>query len=149
MKPEGNVSIRHAARTADAPMSALGRVSPRHKPPLHELASHAPRHAAASVSAEVGQERAFHRVRENWNNLAEIQRSASRPVDTATQAMKTNTFPVQSAPLLTTGEAAQTFNVTERTIRSWIKQDILQAVKIGGVVRISRERVQQLIEGTK
>ena len=63
--------------------------------------------------------------------------------------MKTNTFPVQSAPLLTTGEAAQTFNVTERTIRSWIKQGILQAVKIGGVVRISRERVQQLIEGVK
>jgi excisionase family DNA binding protein len=63
--------------------------------------------------------------------------------------MKTNTFPVQSAPLLTTSEAAQTFNVTERTIRSWIKQDILQAVKIGGVVRISRERVQQMVEAAK
>jgi excisionase family DNA binding protein len=63
--------------------------------------------------------------------------------------MKTKPFPVQGGPLLTTSEAATTFNVTERTIRSWIKQSILQAVKIGGVVRISRERVQQILEGAK
>lgn len=51
--------------------------------------------------------------------------------------------------MLTTSEAATTFNVTERTIRSWIKQSILQAVRIGGVVRISRARVQQILEGSK
>lgn len=63
--------------------------------------------------------------------------------------MKHISFHDDRGPFVTVAEAAQTFNVTERTIRAWIKTDILAAIKVGGVVRISRDSVQRITEGAK
>ncbi|MBU3665629.1 MAG: helix-turn-helix domain-containing protein [Chthoniobacterales bacterium] len=63
--------------------------------------------------------------------------------------MKHATFHANSGPFATVSETAKTFNVTERTIRAWIKTGILAAIKVGGVVRISRNSVQRIAEGAK
>jgi excisionase family DNA binding protein len=40
-------------------------------------------------------------------------------------------------------EAAEWFDVTERTIRLWVEHAHLEAHKIGGTVRITRESILQ------
>jgi excisionase family DNA binding protein len=63
--------------------------------------------------------------------------------------MKHISFHDPGAPLDTVAEAARNFKVTTRTIRRWIKEDILRAVKVGGVVRISRNEMRRIVEGAE
>jgi excisionase family DNA binding protein len=68
-------------------------------------------------------------------------------VDTAPVSMKQNESPQRPAPALTVNEAARSINVSDRTVRSWIKNGTLQSFRIGGVVRIPSEAVLKLVEG--
>jgi excisionase family DNA binding protein len=61
--------------------------------------------------------------------------------------MKQTETPQRPAPALTVNEAARGINVSDRTIRAWIKTGTLQSFRIGGVVRIPSEAVLKLVEG--
>lgn len=47
--------------------------------------------------------------------------------------------------LMTTEEVAETFKVSERTIRRWANQGILKGKKIGGILRFSKDEVVRVI----
>jgi excisionase family DNA binding protein len=53
------------------------------------------------------------------------------------------------SPLLTVAEAATVFCVCQKTIRSWIKNRVLTAQRIGRVVRIRRSDIEKLIGGAE
>lgn len=42
-------------------------------------------------------------------------------------------------------ETAKYFGVSERTVRRWIESGTLQAVKVGGIVRVPEESALKLI----
>jgi excisionase family DNA binding protein len=42
-------------------------------------------------------------------------------------------------------EVAQFFDVTVRTVYNWVDEGVLKSVSIGGVVRIPRESILQII----
>jgi len=52
---------------------------------------------------------------------------------------------VQIQHLLDVKEAAKTCNVSPYTVRSWIRKGILQATKLGRLVRIEQSEIQRLI----
>ena len=49
--------------------------------------------------------------------------------------------------MFTIKEIAQDLKVTERTVRRWIAEGELKAVKIQGVVRIENEEYQRFLKG--
>lgn len=49
--------------------------------------------------------------------------------------------------LLSRNDVANLFQVTEVTIDNWIRSGDLKAIKLGNVVRISRDYIKQLMEG--
>ncbi len=51
---------------------------------------------------------------------------------------------VDSKQRLTTREVAEMFRCTDRTIRNWVKDGRLQALRIGHTVRFRREDVEAL-----
>ena len=51
--------------------------------------------------------------------------------------------PTPNKELLRVDEVADFFSVTERTIRLWIEHGHLQAEKVVGIIRISRESVNK------
>ena len=48
--------------------------------------------------------------------------------------------------LLTVPQVAEEFQVTAQTIRNWIDQGILPAVRVGRAFRVRREDVDELLE---
>lgn len=46
-------------------------------------------------------------------------------------------------------ETAAIFRVHERTIRNWIRDGKIRAVKIKGTIRIADEEVERLLKGRK
>lgn len=63
--------------------------------------------------------------------------------------MKQNATRRKPSPALTVNEAAESINVSTRTIRSWIKSGTLPSFRIGGVVRIPSDAIIKLVEGSK
>jgi excisionase family DNA binding protein len=57
--------------------------------------------------------------------------------------------PIKASPLITIAETAGVFAVSKRTIHNWITSGLLDARKIGGVVRIRRSDVEKLIGGAE
>lgn len=49
--------------------------------------------------------------------------------------------------MYTTKELAEMFKVTERTIKNWIANGEIKAVKIGRTIRISEYEVERLKRG--
>ena len=54
---------------------------------------------------------------------------------------------LQQSPLITIAQTARVFAVSIRTIHNWITSGLLNAIKIGGVVRIRRSDVEKLMAG--
>ena len=52
----------------------------------------------------------------------------------------------QQRQLLTVPQVAEEFQVTAQTIRNWIDQGILPAVRVGRAFRVRREEVDTLLE---
>ena len=52
----------------------------------------------------------------------------------------------QQRQLLTVPQVAEEFQVTAQTIRNWIDQGILPAVRVGRAFRVRREEVDALLE---
>lgn len=52
-------------------------------------------------------------------------------------------------PLLTVEQAAELLNVSSWTIRRWIKRGSLPHVKLGNLVRVESEDVQQFKDSRK
>jgi excisionase family DNA binding protein len=48
--------------------------------------------------------------------------------------------------LLTVPQVAEEFQVTAQTIRNWIDQGVLPAVRVGRAFRVRREEVEALLE---
>jgi len=46
--------------------------------------------------------------------------------------------------LFSTKQVAEIFNVTEKTVRNWIKNGTVNAIKIHGTVRITVQEVDRL-----
>jgi excisionase family DNA binding protein len=46
----------------------------------------------------------------------------------------------------TVSEVAELLKVTERTVRNWIKQKRLRAVRVGGVIRVSVEELERFVK---
>lgn len=53
------------------------------------------------------------------------------------------------SPLLTVPQVAAEFQVTAQTIRNWIDQGVLPAVRVGRAFRIAREDVDALLDRAK
>jgi excisionase family DNA binding protein len=51
--------------------------------------------------------------------------------------------------LLTVPQVAERFQVTAQTIRNWIDQGVLHAVRVGRAFRIARDDVDALLERAK
>ena len=49
--------------------------------------------------------------------------------------------------MATVREAANTLNVSTRTVRQWAKDGVLPAVRLGGVLRLPRKRIEQIASG--
>jgi excisionase family DNA binding protein len=56
---------------------------------------------------------------------------------------------MEMEPLFTIAEVADYFHVDERTIRNWIRDGKIRAVRVGGIVRIRESEVTRLVEGKK
>jgi excisionase family DNA binding protein len=52
----------------------------------------------------------------------------------------------EGSPLLTVSQVAAEFQVTAQTIRNWIDNGTLSAVRIGRAFRVRREDVDELLE---
>jgi excisionase family DNA binding protein len=52
-------------------------------------------------------------------------------------------------PLLTVPQVAEEFQVTAQTIRNWIDQGVLPAVRVGRAFRIARADVDALLDRAK
>jgi len=46
-------------------------------------------------------------------------------------------------------EIAEQFNLQAQTVRLWIRQGKLKAVKLGGLWRISEDQLQEFIKGAQ
>jgi excisionase family DNA binding protein len=55
----------------------------------------------------------------------------------------------EDQPWLTVADVAGRFQVTERTVRNWIRSGLLVAKKLGGVVRIHPDEVRRLAKPEK
>jgi excisionase family DNA binding protein len=53
---------------------------------------------------------------------------------------------IRQRQLLTVPQVAEEFQVTAQTIRNWIDQGVLQAVRVGRAFRVRREDVDALLE---
>jgi excisionase family DNA binding protein len=53
---------------------------------------------------------------------------------------------MQQRQLLTVPQVAEEFQVTAQTIRNWIDQGVLPAVRVGRAFRVRREDVDALLE---
>jgi excisionase family DNA binding protein len=53
------------------------------------------------------------------------------------------------SPLLTVPQVAEEFQVTAQTIRNWIEQGVLPAVRVGRAFRIARSDVDSLLDRAK
>jgi len=53
---------------------------------------------------------------------------------------------VRQRQLLTVPQVAEEFQVTAQTIRNWIDQGVLPAVRVGRAFRVRREDVDELLE---
>jgi excisionase family DNA binding protein len=54
---------------------------------------------------------------------------------------------VDGSRLLTVGEVSQRTGFTAGAVRSWIKRNLLSAVRVGKEYRIREESLRQLVEG--
>ena len=53
---------------------------------------------------------------------------------------------VRQRQLLTVPQVAEEFQVTAQTIRNWIDQGVIPAVRVGRAFRVRREDVDELLE---
>jgi excisionase family DNA binding protein len=53
----------------------------------------------------------------------------------------------QPAPMVTVRHVSAALNVTPRTVRQWVKDGVLEAVRLGGVLRFSRKRIEEIAGG--
>jgi excisionase family DNA binding protein len=79
----------------------------------------------------------------------EVKRKWDTLFDTLSIYVKRIPNSGRAEPALTVNEAAEVINVSTRTIRSWIKVDILPAFRIGGVIRIPSNAIQSLLDAAK
>ena len=48
-------------------------------------------------------------------------------------------------PLLRIDQVAAYFDVSEKTVRTWIKRNIIRSIRMGGTLRVYRESIQETV----